>query len=166
MFRWKATACEFYLTDISSSFSLTKQFKANQSLRVTVLPCLIYLSGFNNERDVLAYLSHLLKASAIKVAMAVKFLLTNLLVTFQQGTKDKIISRFTSMQEPVKIFFFFFLSLSIPRLLLFCFLCFAPLQNFKGSYTENDTHLFSHAQRTLEIRVTLDHISANLNNLS
>lgn len=114
----------------------------------------------------LAYLSHLLKASAIKVAMAVKFLLTNLLVTFQQGTKDKIISRFTSMQEPVKIFFFFFLSLSIPRLLLFCFLCFAPLQNFKGSYTENDTHLFSHAQRTLEIRVTLDHISANLNNLS
>ena len=95
--------------------------------------------------------------------MAVKFLLTNLLVTFQQGTKDKIISRFTSMQEPVKIFFFFchyqFLS-------SFCFLCFASLQNVKDSYTENDTHLFSHAQRTLEIRVTLDHISANLNNLS
>ena len=40
--------------------------------------------------------------------MAVKFLLTNLLVTFQQATKDKNISRFTSMQEPVKIFFFFF----------------------------------------------------------
>lgn len=113
----------------------------------------------------LAYLSHLLKASAIKVAMAVKFLLTNLLVTFQQATKDKNILRFTSMQEPVKIFFFF-LSLSIPKLLLFCFLCFASLQNVKGSYTENDTHLFSHAQRTLEIRVTLDHISANLNNLS
>lgn len=113
----------------------------------------------------LAYLSHLLKASAIKVAMAVKFLLTNLLVTFQQATKDKNISRFTSMQEPVKIFFFF-LSLSIPKLLLFRFLCFASLQNVKGSYTENDTHLFSHAQRTLEIRVALDHISANLNNLS
>ena len=98
--------------------------------------------------------------------MAVKFLLTNLLVTFQQATKDKNISRFTSMQEPVKIFFFFFLSLSIPKLLLFCFLCFASLQNVKGSYTENDTHLFSHPQRTLEIRITLDHISANLNNLS